>query len=308
MVRHFIDLKDVSKEELETIVGRGIKIKEGYKKGDRPELLKNLCLIMLFQKTSTRTRVSFETGMSDLGGHAIFLDWKATQFQLADIKDEAKCLNRYCDILMARVLKNEDLMKIVAVSHVPVVNALCERYHPCQTVADIQTMKEHLGSLEGKKVVYLGIANNVSNTLSLGCTKLGMKFVLCVPERHPPSLDEDLLKKVKATGLYSENSNPEEAVKDADILYTDTWIDMELFLNPDFKAEKERRLKKFMPYQLNKKLMDLAPKALSMHDLPAHRGYEIDDYAMDCERSIVFDQAENRLHAQKAIMCWLLNR
>lgn len=306
MVRHLLNLKGLTGEEISFILDKAIELKGRYKKGDRPELLKNKTLIMLFQKSSTRTRLSFETGMTQLGGHAIFLDWKNTQFQLADIRDEAKCLARYGDMIMARLLHHDDIQKIADVSSVPVINALCEKYHPCQILSDLVTMKEKFGDLKGKKVVYLGIANNVSNSLSVGCTKMGMKFVLCAPERHSVSLDNDLLKQVKATGLYDEEKNPKKAVLDADVLYTDTWVDMEYFLDPRFEDEKQRRIKMFTPYQLGQKLVDLAPRALIMHDLPAHRGYEIDDYAMAHSNSIIFDQAENRLHAQKAVMLWLL--
>lgn len=306
MVRHLLKLGDLSPKEISHVVDSAIDIKKKYFAGERPELLKNKTLIMLFQKTSTRTRTSFEAGMTQLGGHAIFLSWATTQFQMSDIGDEAKCIDRYGDIVMARLLKHADLLKIAEEMKKPLINGLCEKYHPCQVLGDLQTMKEHLGDLKGKKVVYLGIGNNVSNSLTVGCTKMGMHFTLCTPERHPPSLDEDLLRDAKATGLYTEDLDPKKAVQDADILYTDTWIDMEYFMDPKFKEEKERRLKTFMPYQLNKSLLEINKKALVMHDLPAHRGYEIDDFAMASNRSIIFDQAENRMHAQKAAMLWLL--
>lgn len=305
-MKHLLTLKELSSQDIAEIVDLAIDLKQRYIKGDRPELLKNKTLVMLFQKTSTRTRVSFEAGIAQLGGHAVFLDWQTTQFKMADIGDEARCIDRYADIVMARLLRHEDLVKMAGVMTKPVINGLCEKYHPCQTLADLQTMKEHLGELKGKKVVYLGIANNVSNTLSVGCTSLGMHFTLCVPERHPISLDEELIKMVKSSGLYEEESDPKKAVIDADILYTDSWVDMELFFDPKFKVEKERRLKVLMPYQLNKELLQINKKAFVMHDLPAHRGYEIDDYAMASERAIIFDQAENRLHAQKAVLVkWL---
>ena len=306
MQKNLLTLKEFSSSELSRVIDHAIELKQKYKRGERPELMKNKTLVMLFQKTSTRTRTSFEAGVTQLGGHAIFLDWATTQFKLANIQDEARCIDRYADIVMARVLRHADLLKMADVMKKPVINGLCEKYHPCQTIADLQTMQEHLGNLKGKKLVYLGIANNVSNTLSLGCVKMGMHFTLCVPERHPISLDEDLLKEVRATGLYAEEKDPKKAVTGADVLYADAWIDMELFLDPKFKDEKERRLKTFMPYQLGRTLLDSCENAVIMHDLPAHRGYEIDDYAMNSERAIIFDQAENRLHAQKAIMLHLL--
>jgi ornithine carbamoyltransferase len=307
MSRHLLKLKDLSAGEIGHIVDSAIAMKQRYARGDRPELLKNKTLVMLFQKTSTRTRTSFEAGMTQLGGHAIFLSWGATQFQMSDLRDEARCIDRYADIVMARLLRHEDLLKMAEVMKKPLINGLCEKYHPCQILGDLVTMKEHLGELKGKKVVYLGIGNNVSNSLTAGCTKLGMRFTLCAPEKHPPSMDEEMLRDAEATGLYEEEADPKKAVRDADVMYTDTWVDMELFNDPKFAKEKERRLKTFMPYQLNKGLMDISKRALVMHDLPAHRGFEIDGYAIESERSIIFDQAENRLHAQKAVMVWLMS-
>lgn len=305
-MRHMLKLRDYSAQELQTILDIAAEVKEQTKRGVRNDYLKNRVLVMLFQKTSTRTRTSFEAGMAQLGGHAIFLDWKSTQFQMAKLEDEACCINRYADLVMARLLRHDDLLKIASVSTVPVINGLCEKYHPCQIMADLLTMREHLGKLEGKKVVYVGIANNVSNSLSVGCTKLGMRFTLCVPRRHEISLDGELLAEVRQSALYEETSDVQEAIKDADILYTDSWVDMEFFLDPAFKEEKEKRISLCMPYQLNQRLLESNPKALVMHDLPAHRGYEIDDYAMESDRSIMFDQAENRLHAQKGILMYLL--
>ena len=305
-MRHMLTLRDFSADELTNILDVSTELKGRLKKGERKDYLKNLVLVMLFQKTSTRTRASFETGMAQLGGHAIFMDWKTTQFQMAKLEDEAKCVSRYADIIMARLLHHSDLLKIASASDVPVINGLCEKYHPCQIMADLLTMREHLGELNGKKVVYLGIANNVSNSLSVGCTKLGMHFTLCVPRRHDISLDADLIAEVKATGRYEETADVEKAIQDADILYTDSWVDMEFFLDPAFAAEKEKRISLCMPYQLGEKLLNKNKKALVMHDLPAHRGYEIDDFAMASKRAIIFDQAENRLHAQKGILLSLL--
>ena len=303
MAKDLITLKGYDKDWISQVIDLGIEVKRNPKK--YAHSLDQKTLVMLFQKTSTRTRVSFETGMTQIGGHAIFLDWRATQFQMADLNDEGKVLARYADIIMARLLRNEDLVKLAAASDVPVINGLCEKYHPCQILCDMMTIKEELGGFEGKKLAYLGIGNNVSNSLSLAATALGMAFNLCVPEKDPESLDEELLEKVKATGLYTETTEPKEAVKGADVVYTDTWINMEHYLNPKFKKEKERREKVFMPYQVNKKLME-GSKALIMHDMPIHRGYEMDDWAVNSPNSIIFDQAENRLHGQKAILMTLL--
>lgn len=305
MVRHMITLKDFTADELGKIVDLGIEIKKNPEKYST--VLKDKTLIMLFQKTSTRTRCSFEAGMTQLGGHAIFLDWRTTQFQMADIQDEAKTLCRYADIIMARLKKNADLMKMAEVSTVPLINGICEKYHPTQILGDMMTIKEHLGDLKNKKLVFLGIGNNISNSLTVASTRLGMNFTLCAPEKDSPSLDQELLDEANKSGLYLEETDPKKAIEGTDAVYTDTWVNMEFFLDPKFAKEKERRIKTFSQYQLNKKLIGDS-KALIMHDAPIHRGYEIDDWAVTSPNSVIFDQAENRMHIQKAIMLFLLDR
>lgn len=302
-----LTLWDLKKEQIDDILRLSEELKGEYKKGILNKTLENKTLVMVFQKTSTRTRCSFEAGMTQLGGHAIYLDWRTTQFTMADIRDETKCIARYADVIMARLLRNEDLRKMAGASTVPVINGLCEKYHPCQALGDLLTIKEKKGKLKGVKLAYIGIANNVSNSLTMGCAKTGVEFTLCAPERHPTSVDERIIEYAKETGLYREEKDPKKAVEGADVVYTDSWIDMELFLDPKFKEEKERRIKKFMPYQVNKALLE-GSDALIMHDLPAHRGYEIDDYAMESPNSIMFDQAENRLHIQKGILAYLLKK
>ena len=304
-IKHLLTLKDFTPKEIEYIIDKGIEIKKNPEKFS--DALAYKTLIMIFQKTSTRTRVSFETGMTQLGGHAIYLDWRTTQFIMSEIKDEIRVVSRYADIVMARLIKNKDLMEMAKFCTVPLINGLCEKYHPCQILGDLMTVKEKLGKLKGLKFTYLGIANNVSNSLTVGCTKTGMEFTLCAPERHTISLDQDLIDTAKKTGLYFEVKNPKQAVKDADVVYTDTWIDMELFFNPKFKEEKERRMKTFMPYQLNTELLKNS-NALIMHDMPVHIGYEITRDLVESPKSIIFDQAENRLHIQKAIILYLLGK
>jgi len=297
--RDLLTLKDYSPEEIKYLIDKGIEIKNNPERFSKS--LEGKTLTMIFQKTSTRTRSSFETGMTQLGGHAMFLDWEKTQFIMADIKDETKCVSKYSDVIMARMLRHADLRKMAEGSEVPVINGLCEKFHPCQILGDLMTIKEKKGKLEGLKMVYLGIGNNVSNSLTVGCTKMGMNFVLCVPEKHPPSVDQELIEEAKRTGLYTEEKDVREAVKDVDVLYTDTWVDMELFLNPNFVKERERRILTFMPYQVNRYLLDNG-NALFMHPLPVHRGFEVDNYILDSPKSIVFDQAANRLHVQKALL------
>ena len=305
-MKHLLTLKNWTKEEIEHLIDFGIKIKKNPEKYSK--VFKNKTLAMLFEKSSTRTRTSFESGMTQLGGHAIFLNWQSSQLSIgAELKDEIRSIERYCDIIAARVKKHETLQEIAKHVKKPIINMLCEKYHPCQGLGDMMTIKEHLGSLKGKKLVFTGIANNVSNSLVIVGTKLGMKVVLAVPERHPISLDEELIEDAKATGLFEQTKNLKSAIKDADVIYTDTWIDMEFMNDPKFIKEKERRLKTFMPYQVNAKLLEeTGSNAKIMHCLAAHVGYEITRDAIDHPNSIIFDQAENRLHIQKALLITLI--
>lgn len=304
-MKHVISLKEYDGNWIESVVDLGLEIKKDPAK--YTQALKDKTLIMVFQKSSTRTRLSFETGMTKLGGHAIFVDARTTHLSISKVGDEAKVMSRYGDAIMVRPLKNETVTEFAKVSQVPVINGLCELYHPCQALADLMTIKEKKGKLKEVKVVYLGIANNVSNSLSLACGRTGAKFTLCVPEKDPDSLDEEHLNMVKQTGNYVEEADIEKAVPGADILYTDTWVNMEFFNDPKFAEEKERREKTFMPYQLNKAMLEKAgEQANSMHDMPAHIDYEIDAEALRGEKSLAFDQAENRMWAQMALLIKLI--
>ncbi|MBI5697684.1 MAG: ornithine carbamoyltransferase [Thaumarchaeota archaeon] len=198
---HFLTLKDYDSSWIKSVVDLALLIKKNPKKYSNK--LEQKTLAMVFQKTSTRTRISFETGMTKLGGHAIYLDWRTTQFALAEIQDEAKAVSRYVDAIVVRPLKHETLLEMARGSEVPIINGLSEKYHPCQALADIMTIREKFGKF-GVRVVYLGIANNVSNSLSLACTKTGAHFTLCTPERDNDSHDGELLRQVKSTGLYDQ--------------------------------------------------------------------------------------------------------
>jgi len=303
--RHLINFKNWNSEELLEIIDKSIEIKRNPEK--YRNALEGKSLAMIFQKTSTRTRVSFEVAMTQLGGHAIFLDWRTTQFVLADIRDETSYLSRNVDCIMARLLKNADLQLMAEASLVPVINGCDEKYHPCQALTDLMTMKEKKGHLEGLKLVYIGVHNNVCNSLIEACTKLGVEITTVTPIIHEPALDEEIIEQAKKTGLYKTEKGVKKAVRDADFVYTDTWIDMELFLDPKFKEEKEKRIKLMMPYQVNSQLL-AESKALIMHDMPIHRGYEISGEAVESERSIIYEQAENRLYTAKAILLKLLGK
>jgi ornithine carbamoyltransferase len=300
---HLISFKELSGKKLVEIIDEGIEIK--HNPGKYRKSLDGKSLAMVFQKTSTRTRVSFEVAMTQLGGHALYIDWRTTNFALADVSDETQYLSRNVDCIMARLLKNSDLWSMAEASRVPVVNGCDEKYHPSQAIADLITVKEKAGRLKGVKLVYVGIHNNVCNSLVEGCTKTGVKLTTVTPLFNEPSRDEKLLKDAKKTGLWKSTLNVKEAVKDADFVYTDTWVDMEFFTDAKFAAEKEKRIKLMMPYQLNKELLR-GSEAYMMHDMPIHRGYEITADVINSRKSVIFEQSENRLYSAKAILLKLL--
>jgi ornithine carbamoyltransferase len=274
---------------------------------DYAERMRGKALAMLFQKTSTRTRVSFAAGMAQLGGTVIPLDWEVSNFTIGGLSDEVRCLDRYVDVIMARMKEHEDLLEIAEASRVPVINGCCNKYHPCQVLADLLTIREKAGRLRDVHLVYVGVFNNVCNTLLQGCLKLDMNVTMVTPEVNRDALDEQVLAWARRSGRYQETLDLQAAVAEADFLYTDTWVDMEHYLNPKFESEKNLRMAKLLPYQVNRKLLEKTP-ALVMHCLAAHRGYEIMGDVLDGERSIAFDQAENRLHAQKAVLLTLCPR
>ena len=304
-MKHMINFKDWTPSEIEFLIEKSIEIKKEPAK--YRSALQDKSLALIFQKTSTRTRVSFEVAMTQLGGHAVYLDWMTTQFKLADIADEVKYLSRNVDCIMARLKKNANLLRMVRASLVPVINGCDDMYHPCQALADLMTIKEHKGKLKGLRLVYTGVHNNVCNSLVEACTMLGISITTVTPIIHEPAQDTELLEKAKKTGLFNSTLDLVNAVKDADAVYTDTWVDMELFLDPAFKKEKEKRVKLMAPYQINSKLMKES-SALIMHDMPIHRGYEITGEVVDSPNSVIYQQAENRLYSEKAILLKLLKK
>lgn len=300
---HLISFKELSGEQLTGIIDKGIEIKRNPEK--YRTTLEGKSAALIFQKTSTRTRVAFEVAMTQLGGHALFIDWRTTNFALADIGDEVQYLSRNVDCIMARLIKNADLLKMAKASRVPVINGCDEKYHPSQAIADLMIMKEKKGTLKGVKLVYIGIHNNVCNSLVEGCTKTGVKLTTVTPLFNEPTRDEELLEEAKKTGLWQTTPDVKAAVKDADFVYTDTWVDMEFFTDPKFAAEKDKRIKLMMPYQVNKELLK-GSDAYIMHDMPIHRGYEITAEAIENPKSIIYEQAENRLYSAKTILLKLL--
>ena len=300
---HLINFKELSGQELNALVDLGIEVKHNPKKYRKAFEGKSAALI--FQKTSTRTRVAFEVAMTQLGGHGLFIDWRTTNFTLADISDEVRYLSRNVDCIMARLLYNADLLKMANASRVPVINGCDEKYHPTQALADLITIKEKKGTLKGAKLVYIGVHNNVCNSLIEGCTKTGAKLTTVTPIFNEAARDDELLAEAKKTGLWQSTLDAKKAVKDADFVYTDTWIDMEFFTDPKFAAEKEKRIKLMMPYQINAELLKGSDTYI-MHDMPIHRGYEISAEAIESPKSVIYEQAENRLYSAKAILLKLL--
>jgi len=302
---HLINFKDLTSRQLINMVDKGIEIKRNPEK--YRTALEGKSAALIFQKTSTRTRVAFEVAMTQLGGHGLFIDWRTTNFALADIADETQYLSRNVDCIMARLLKNVDLQKMADVSLVPMINGCDDKYHPSQAIADLITVKEKKGLLKGAKLVYIGIHNNVCNSLIEGCTKAGVRVITVTPVFNEPTRDEELLKEAKKTGLWETTLDVKKAVKDADFVYTDTWVDMEFFLDPKFAAEKEKRLQLMMPYQVNKELLK-GTNAYIMHDMPIHRGYEISTDVISSPKSVIYEQSENRLYSAKSILLKLLEK
>lgn len=302
---HLINFKELSDRQLDEMIDRAIEIK--HNPGKYQAALEGKSLAMIFQKTSTRTRIAFEVAMTQLGGHAIYLDWRTTNFTLADVHDETRYLSRNVDCIMARLLKNADLQRMARASRVPVINGCDEKYHPSQAIADLMVMKEKKGMLEGLKLVYVGVHNNVCNSLIEGCIKTGVKITAVTPIFNEPSRDDEILELARRSGLYETTVDVKSAVKDADFVYTDTWVDMEFFTDPKYAAEKEKRLKIMLPYQVNKDLLNDSD-AYIMHDMPIHRGYEIDAEMIESPRSIIYEQSENRLYSAKAILLKLLGK
>jgi ornithine carbamoyltransferase len=300
---HLLNFKELDGKQVSDLVEDGVEIKR-----DPERFLTALggkSCALIFQKTSTRTRVSFEVAMTQLGGHALFIDWRTTNFALADLGDEIRYLSRNVDCIMARLLRSADLRVMAEASRVPVINGCDEMYHPSQAIADLITVRERKGRLKGVRLVYVGIHNNVCNSLIEGCTKTGVKITTVTPIFNEPSRDDELLAEARRTGLWETSLDVRKAVGDADFVYADTWVDMEFFTDPKFAVEKEKRLKQMMPFQINRELLK-GSDAYVMHDMPIHRGYEIAPDVIESERSVIYEQGENRLYSAKAILLKLL--
>ncbi|MEK3886473.1 ornithine carbamoyltransferase [Bacillus sp. FSL K6-3431] len=303
--KHLLTLIDLSTDEIMDILELAKELKAKQKQGECHHLLKGKTLGMIFEKSSTRTRVSFEVGMHQLGGHALFLSRDDIQIGRGEsVADTAKVLSRYVDGIMIRAYSHEAVEDLAANSTVPVINGLTDDYHPCQALADLLTLFEEKGTLTGKKLAYVGDGNNVAHSLILGCAKTGVNCSVATPKGYEPK--EEIIEKAKEiakqTGAVIEiTHDPQAAVVDADAVYTDVWTSM------GWEEEEAVRLEAFQPYQVNSELMGHANQdAIFLHCLPAKRGEEVTAEVIDGPQSFVFEEAENRLHVQKAIMVALM--
>ena len=304
--KDLISLHDLSTDEIEEILSLGSELKALQKAGVQHHLLEGKTLGMIFEKASTRTRVSFETGMFQLGGQALFLSDKELQIGRGEpIEDTARVMSRYLDGVMIRTFAHENILNFAKWADVPVINGLTDLLHPCQVLADLMTIREHLGkNLKGLKLAYIGDGNNMANSLMYGCAKMGMNFMVATPKGYEPDNEvfENAKKDAKATGsLLMLTHEPADAARDADVLYTDVWVSM------GEEAEREKRRRDLAGYQINRGILQFASKrAIVMHCLPAHRGEEIAADVFEDNADVIFDEAENRLHAQKAVMALLM--
>ena len=300
--KDMLSIHDLSVDEVEEILSLAKELKAMQKAGVSHRILEGKTLGMIFEKSSTRTRVSFETGMYQLGGQALFLSGRDLQLGRGEpIKDTARVLSRYLDGIMIRTYGHERAEELAEWADIPVINALTDRLHPCQVLTDLLTIREHKGrELKGLKMAYVGDGNNMTNSYMYGCAKVGMTFVAATPEDYRPDagVTRQAMEDAKATGAsIALVTDPKEAVKDADIVVTDTWASM------GQEAEHAARKKIFAPYQVNRELLSGADRrAIVMHCLPAYRGEEITEDVLEANADVIFDEAENRLHTQKAIL------
>jgi ornithine carbamoyltransferase len=285
-VRHFIDLSEIPGDVLKAILGKAHTLKK--QKFSPPQILSGLSLAMVFDKRSTRTRMSFEVAMKQLGGHTIVMNAEEMQITGAEsVEDTAKVLSRFVDAAMFRISSHEKLLEIANCASIPIINGLTDHSHPCQIMADLMTIEERLGAVKGKKIVWFGDYNNVARTFMQAAAVWDFELVISCPEDLRPS-----------NGAARYVPDPKSAAENADVIVTDTWVSM---------GQEGKVIDKFMPYQVNEGLMSLAKKdAIFMHCMPIHRNEEVTDEVLATQSSVIYDEAENRLHAQKAILTWCL--
>ncbi len=296
-MKHLLKLADLSREEILSILNLADQLKYERKHGIFKEYLKGKKLGMIFQKSSTRTRVSFEVGMYELGGNALFLSNRDLQIGRGEpVQDTARVLSRYLDAIMIRTFAQQEVEDLARYGSIPIINGLTDYCHPCQVLADLMTIRERKGTFKGLKMCFVGDGNNMANSLMVGAIKTGMSFAIACPEGYEP--DAGLMAWAKENGSFTMTRDIKAAAADADVIYTDVWASM------GQEEEKAKREKAFAGYQVNAETMAVAkPDAMVLHCLPAHRGEEITADVFEAHADEIFEEAENRLHAQKAVLC-----
>jgi ornithine carbamoyltransferase len=295
-MRSILDVDDLTRDELATVLDRAATLKASHAGGGNDGQLADQTLGMIFEKPSTRTRISFETGMTQFGGHAIFLGPDDIHLGHGEpVKDTARAVSRYVDFVMARVFDHADAVELAEYATVPVINGLTDDAHPCQTLADLLTIREQFGDFEDVSVAWVGDGNNVAQSFVLGAAMTGIDLTVATPEGY--GIDEGVLKRAAGLGGEPETTHdPEAAIADADVVYTDVWVSM---------GQEDQREQKFQDFEGFQLTTDRLGDRPLMHCLPAHRGEEVTDEALESDNAIVWDQAENRLHAQKGLLVWL---
>jgi ornithine carbamoyltransferase len=302
-IKHFVNILDHDKEYLSALIDKAILDKKLFYSGKLPASLERKTLVMYFEKPSLRTRLSFETAMTQLGGHGIYLTVGEVGLGKREpVKDVARVVSGMCDGFVARTFSHQAVVDMATYATVPIINALTDYSHPCQAMADLMTVKEKFGRLEGLKLAFIGDGNNVARSLAGACARLGVKFSIAAPEGFHLEMDFiEALHRAAPTAQFAAGTNPMEALKEADIVYTDTWVSM------GQEKEKQERIDAFKGFQIDGKLMSAAkPTAIFLHCLPAYRGFEVTDEVMESSQSMVFEQAENRLHFQRTLLAVLI--
>ena len=299
-MRHLLKLQDLTREDILSILNLADQLKFERINGVQKDYLKGKKMGLIFQKASTRTRVSFEVGIYELGGYGLFLSSNDLQIGRGEpVQDTARVLSRYLDGIMIRTFEQQEVEDLAKYGSIPVINGLTDYAHPCQVLADLMTVREYKGSFKGLKMAFIGDGNNMANSLIVGCIKMGMSFAIACPKGYEP--DAAIMAWAKENGDFTITESVEEAISGADVVYTDVWASM------GQESERLKRAEAFKGYQVNKECMAYAkPDAMVMHCLPAHRGEEITDDVFEAHAKEIFDEAENRLHAQKAVMVKLL--
>lgn len=299
-MRHLLKLQDLTREDILSILNLADQLKFERNNGIQKDYLKGKKIGLIFQKASTRTRVSFEAGIYELGGYGLFLSSNDLQIGRGEpVQDTARVLSRYLDGIMIRTFAQQEVEDLAKYGTIPVINGLTDYAHPCQVLADLMTVREFKGSFKGLKMTFVGDGNNMANSLIVGAIKMGMSFAIACPKGYEP--DAEIMKWAKENGEFTLTTDVKEALKDADVVYTDVWASM------GQESEKKKREQAFAAYQVNGENLSVAkPDVMVMHCLPAHRGEEITEEVFEAHAKSIFEEAENRLHAQKAVMVKLL--